>query len=286
MFSSEKQTKKTKSLSHRLLSFGIYCLLTIATLCKIGKQHNEVFQFDPDSSKVYQLVFLKRDSNESTGKIDSLSFQASLRFSKTNDSLIPLDMTFQDIKFSKRVMFGEFDWNAFFNKLLGYSVRINMNSSGIVKSIRGYGINFNTSLITDQNSYGERVMFEDYLGENSLRDYLNRLFSSVRVRAVMPGDIWSSTLILTAKAPIKMASTYTLEQQIADTAFINLTSIISARQAEGGEFYLEGKQDGEAVINYNTGVPYSYEANSQSNYKTPTYNTVTDEIFKATIVTN
>jgi Family of unknown function (DUF6263) len=286
MFSSERQTKKAKSPSHRLLSFGIYCLLMIATQCKSGKRHDVAFQFDPDSSKLYHLVFLKRDSNESTGKIDSVSFQASLRFSKTNDSLISLNMMFQDIKFSKRVMIGDFDWNAFFNKSLGYSVNIGMNSSGIVKWIRGYGINFNTYLTTDQNSYGERVIFEDYLGENSLRDDLNRLFSSVRTKMVMPGDIWSSTLILTAKAPVKIASTYTLEQQIGDTAFISLTSVISARQAEGGEFYLEGKQDGEVLINYNTGVPYSYESNSQSNYKTPTYNTVTDEIFKAKIVTN
>jgi hypothetical protein len=240
--------------------------------CNQSAGPDSALAFNPKVNDTFKIDFFKKTVDKTFARTDSIQFTAEIKCMQNKDSIVVLKITIQHIQFSKRATAEPFDWNSLFSDLRNYSAIITMNKSGNIYSvtkIKPFG-----EVSIDKTKYNpEEIGFivDQYLSENSMMDYFNRVFTVVPNKRVMVGDLWGSSIYLRSKAPVKIASTYTLESLRSDTAHINIASIISARQGIDGTFYLEGKQSGKTMISYSTGVVFSYETNAESIYSAKDY---------------
>jgi len=70
-----------------------------------------------------------------------------------------------------------------------------------------------------------------------------------------------------------------MDRHVGDTAEVNIQSILSAAQSEGGRVYMKGKLNGKAIVSYSTGMPYLYETWSETVTTTDYDNLICQEHF-------
>jgi len=121
----------------------------------------------------------------------------------------------------------------------------------------------------------------DYVSVNAIKDLLNRMLSIPRDKEVKVSDSWVKNIILITKAPVKFSNMYTLKKITGDSAYVEIQSMVStAITSKGDNVYLKGKQQGEAILLYTTGMPYKYDTNLESITTTTAYDVLYKEHFK------
>jgi hypothetical protein len=98
----------------------------------------------------------------------------------------------------------------------------------------------------------------DQVSETAITDLLTRIFSVIPAKKVKTQDRWISNITLNTKHPINFSNYNVLTSQNGDTAVIEIQSNIFARRSPVDEFYIKGNQNGKALIQYQTGIPFSY----------------------------
>ena len=180
------------------------------------------------------------------------------------------------------------DYYRHLNYLLGLTkglpVYIWMNKKGLVLSVEGFNeIADSVAVLSKENKKEIRYCLSDYIGEKTIKDNLNPLFSIVSNRAQKAGDSWVNNITLINKAPVKLSSMYTVKQIKNDSIWLVLSTIVSARAAEGANPFMEGRQTGEIVVAYSTGIPYFYHSSGETKSTTNLYEVFTTEVLSGTI---
>jgi len=103
----------------------------------------------------------------------------------------------------------------------------------------------------------------DQASETAITDLLTRIFSVIPAKRIKPQDTWITNITLNTKHPINFSNYNVLTSRNDDTAAIEIQSNIFARPSPGDDFYIKGNQKGEALINYQTGIPFSYKTQSE-----------------------
>ena len=161
--------------------------------------------------------------------------------------------------------------------LHGLSLQVVVNKKGVVKRVNGMDdLMDRLSAGSNEDEGHLRRILADYISVNAVKDLLNRLFTVVPHATVKQADKWVRNVTLVTKAPVKISNLYTLTQQDGDTARIDIQSIVSAEQSEGGTVYMKGKQNGHATVSYSTGMPSLYETSWE------TVTTVTSGAYEVT----
>jgi hypothetical protein len=255
----------------------LYGLLVFFLLSCHSKK--TVFRFHSKEDQPFEISISKESSmrQESFIHDDTLQLKLLVQTTEGKDSSSVLKLTFKSIEISKPVQFLgmlhlNLDWKAFLQLFNGLSFYAWMDDNGSVQHIT-YGDDRIDSIARTSHLDKSTIkaLTRDHIGAEAMKDLLNRFFSCTPGIEVVTNDNWQSTILLTSKAPVKVNSLYTLKEQKADTVFLDMQGIISARTGSGGTLYLEGTQNGNARVSYSTGIPWHYEINAASVYTTPYY---------------
>ncbi len=147
----------------------------------------------------------------------------------------------------------------------GLSVQVVVSKKGVVKEVAGVGdLMEDIARAGNRNERDVRVWMRDFVGAFAISDLLNRVFSVIPEAPVKQDDRWVRNITLETKAPVKISNLNTFQQRRGDTVFVNIESIVSAEQSDGGTVYMKGKQSGHATVNYSSGMPTLYETSSET----------------------
>lgn len=271
--------------------------------CQPRQKKEAEFRFDPPFHKEYRYSLaitssslMRRYVNDVLTDTANKEIRDSVRvdFSVQNiydmDSILICKLTFHDFKKKaprstsvvmetpggRRLVYRNpsaiFDSVGYF--VNGHSVQLVIDRKGIIRRVDGVD-----DLIkriangSNKEEHQVRRVLADYISDNALKDMLNRIFTVVPQATVQQAERWVRNVTLVTKAPVKISNLYTLKQRSGDTAFINIESIVSATQSEGGSVYMKGKQTGHALVSYSTGMPSEYETSWE------TITTVTNHLY-------
>lgn len=147
----------------------------------------------------------------------------------------------------------------------GLSIQVVVSKKGVVKEVAGVGdLMEDIARAGKRNERDVRRWMRDFVGAFAISDLLNRVFSVIPEAPVKQDDRWVRNITLETKAPVKISNLNTFKQRRGDTVFVNIESIVSAEQSDGGTVYMKGKQSGHATVNYSSGMPTLYETSSET----------------------
>ncbi len=103
----------------------------------------------------------------------------------------------------------------------------------------------------------------DQISESAVIDMRNRIFSIMAAKNVQPPDTWVSNITLITNHPVNLSNFDVLKSQIGDTAEIEMQAHAFARSSPGDDPYMQGNQEGSALVSYSTGIPFCYSTQSE-----------------------
>jgi hypothetical protein len=247
------------------------------------------------------------NKNQVTSASEKISF--SLKLVRTVDSLYQLKLTFDDIRItrppmtmtlggitktytldsipSKETMENNFyQFNYYLLGLTkGLSLYIWMNKSGEVVQVQGFDkLADSIAVLSGSNKKDVKYALTDDVGDKTISDYLNQLFSIAPNHKENAGDSWVRNIVLINKAPIKLSNMYLINKIDGDSLFVHVTSSISGWAGENATTpFMEGQGEGEIIISRSSGVTYSYQLNSAAKTKTDSYVINRSEKFYAAV---
>jgi len=283
--------------------FYVSCMLVAVSClsaCSMRMPPPDDFSFRPDSLKTYNIHLVRQTQDDGTqnGKPYSIVWREkagmTLRFISQEDTLYHLKLCFTKYK-RERPDSGQaieqdtvayepaptaaqvkndanMEIRYWYSLAMGVTVDVWMNKKGEVARVDGY------NRIVDSvvaRCAGDRrtiaYVLRNGLGEEAVRDYLTCVFPFVPARRMETGKSWVVDQTLTSMAPILLSNIYVLNRRSGDTAWLNVTTYLSARRSEQGLTYMKGKQTGTITASYSTGIPYKYRAEGETTIQTDKY---------------
>lgn len=174
---------------------------------------------------------------------------------------------------------GNFKVNYNRDSLHALSTNIVISDSGKVESIQD--MNAIIMDIENDRETGKylRGVIPDQVSNSAITDMLTRIFSILPAKKVKPSDTWISNITLVTNHPINFSNFLELKSINGDTALVGIQSNIFARPSPGTEFYIKGNQQGEASLEYKTGMPYWYQIQNEITTTTNYYDVIETENF-------
>jgi hypothetical protein len=245
---------------NRILRF---CLLLAcgSTLCiSCNTSADQKLKFDPVIHKAYHFSLTKYFSKSWTYQSvpvrinDTVSFKFSLENMNSANTLNTCKLTLYGF-----TMDGKFHIDYHRDSLHALSTYVFINDSGKVKFIQD--VNAMITDIKNDSATGKYLsdIIPDYISNSALTDMFTRIFSIIPDKKVKPDDIWVTDITLITNHPLNFSNFLVLQSRNKDSAMIKITSNVFARLSQGYDFYIKGNQSGEALMNYQTGMPYWYK---------------------------
>ena len=237
-------------------------------------------KFDPPLHVTYSARIDRSNYDETFNRYDTVALAATFVCIAKDDNSSTVEFTVDRINFSLPKMIDSAFQQKLFGLLAGYSATAVVSRSGWVASVTvRSGIIDSLSKAMKETRTTIREIIGDYLSENAIKDYFNRILTAIPAKETIRDSIWSNTIVLVTKAPVKVSTLYKLLGVDNDTLSLGLNSVVSGRQGEGGNVYLKGEQTGREAISYSTGIPYYYETSAQTHYSAAAYDVKLREHF-------
>ncbi len=228
--------------------------------CNWFGHKNEKLIFNPPLTKVYHFSLTKYSAQSWT--YQSVPWKVSdtvyLNFSLENISRTDTSDTCK-FTLERFIWKGKMKVNYQRDYLHALSTEIVLSDSGKVLSVQS--MNAILQDIENDGATGKYLngVIPDQVSETALTDMLTRIFSVIPAKKVQPQDTWITNITLNTKHPLNFSNYNLLSSRNGDTAAIEIQSNIYARRSPADEFYIKGNQNGEALIDYQTGIPFSYK---------------------------
>lgn len=221
---------------------------------------NERLIFNPVLNKHYHFSLTKYSLKSWTYR----SFPAKV-FDTVYLNFLLQNIYQKDRSFTCKFTLNDFIWKGNFkvnyhrDSLHALSVSVVLNDSGKVESVGDMEDILHD--IDNDSATGKYLsgVIPDQVSESAVMDMLTRIFSVIPAKAVKPQDTWITNITLNTKHPVNFSNFNVLKGYHDDTAFIEIQSNVFARPSPGADPYIKGNQNGEAFINYQTGIPYYYK---------------------------
>lgn len=275
-------------LLNRLIKYNIkkyilFCVFT-ATIgvlllsCNWSEHKNEKLQFKPVLNQVYHFSFTKNRIQSWTYQTvpysvyDTVQMDFSLQ--KINSKGTPDTCKFTLHSFTWK---GKAKVDYHRDSLHALSINIIISDSGKIEAVQNMN-NLTQDIIKD-SSTGKYLsgLIPDHVSSSAITDMLTRFFSVIPGKKVKPNETWITNTTLSTNHPVNFSNFNRLISRSGDTADIEIQSNIFARRSPGDEYYIKGNQNGEALINYSTGILYSYKTKSETITTTSYYDIKVDE---------
>lgn len=252
----------------------------VLSSCNQLGNKNGKLKFNPLLNKVYQFSLTKYATKSWTYQLvpskiyDTVYLNFSLQNIHTTDTSYTCKFILESF-----VWKGKFRVNYQRDSLHALSTNVVLSDSGKVEWVQ----NMDALLQDIQNDSGTGKyltgVIPDEVSETAITDMLTRIFSVMPAKNVVPRDTWITNITLTTKHPINFSNYNELKSLNDDTAAIEIKSNIFAARSPGEEFYIKGNQHGEALVNYQTGIPYWYKIQSETVTTTSVYDVTDTEQF-------
>ena len=153
--------------------------------------------------------------------------------------------------------------NYYRDSLHALSTYLVMDDSGKVTLMQN--MNAIVQDVVDDSGTGKYMsgLVPDQVSNSAITDMLTLIFSVLPAKKVKPGDTWIRNITLATNHPVNFSNFLELKSYNGDTAFIEIQSNIFARRSPGTEFYIKGNQQGEALVDYTTGMPFWYQTKNE-----------------------
>ncbi|MEP6747184.1 MAG: DUF6263 family protein [Bacteroidota bacterium] len=275
--------------------------------CKQSNNKQPDLSFNPEPSVLYKLSVTRINNlqwiyqDKPQQAVDSSLINYTFQLIRTTDTAFLLKFTFGNFrkKTNQYKVDTETGIAAFTavntNPLLLYdyllhfakeqSVTVWMNTKG--RSIQVNGVERLVDSIAKISGEPENItrqFLEDFISDDVIKDELNKIFCFIPGKPKNPRQSWVENIILMAKAPVKWSTSFTLDSMRNDTADISCNSFMSARQGGDGRTYMKGKLTGNIKASYTSGIPFSWIASSETTTTTDSYDIITRQFLKVSIV--
>ena len=241
----------------QLLSLAAISAIVFLSCNWSGK--NEKLIFNPPVNKVYHFSLTKYSSQSWTYQSVPWSIFDTVYLDFSLENIHRTD-TSDTCKFTlhRFVWKGKFKVNYQRDLMHALSTTVVLNDSGKVQSVQSMAVILQD--IENDSGTGKYLngVIPDQVSETAITDLLTRIFSVIPAKKVKRQDTWISNITLNTKHPINFSNYNVLTSQNGDTAVIEIQSNIFARRSPVDEFYIKGNQNGKALIQYQTGIPFSY----------------------------
>src|SRR6185312_2332556 len=244
-------------------SVQIFCVTAVGAIilssCNVGNK-NEKLIFNPPVNKVYHFSLTKYSSQSWTYQsvpwsiFDTVCLDFSLENIHRTDTSDTCKFTLH-----RFVWKGKFKVNYQRDSVHALSTTVVLNDSGKVQSVQSMAAILQD--IENDSGTGKYLngVIPDQVSETAITDLFTRIFSVIPAKKVKPQDTWINNITLNTKHPINFSNYNVLTNRDGDTAAIEIQSNVYARRSPLDEFYIKGNQNGEALIDYQTGIPFSYK---------------------------
>ena len=255
---------------YRLKKFIPFCCVTavgviVLLSCNWSGNRNRKLKFNPPLNKLYHFSLTKYSTKSWAYQSVSSKIYDSVYINFSLQNIYKTD-TSDICKFilESFVWKGKFKVNYHRDSLHALSTKVVLSDSGKVESVQD--MNAILQDIENDSATGRYLkgLIPDQVSKTAITDMLTRIFSVIPTKKVAPQDIWISNITLTTKHPVNFSNFNVLRRRNGDTAAIEIHSNIFSRLSRGNEFYIKGNQDGKALINYQTGIPYWYQTQSET----------------------
>jgi hypothetical protein len=225
---------------------------------------NEKLKFNPVLNKTYHFSLTKYSIKSWMYRsipaeiYDTVYFNFSLQAIYKTDTSATCKLTLYDF-----IWKGKSKVNYQRDSLHALSTNVVLSDNGTVESVGDMDNIFRD--IENDNATGKylREVIPDHISKSALTDMLNRFFSVLPAKAIKAQDTWVTNITLNTNHSVNFSNFNVLKGYHGDTALIEMQSNIFARRSPGDEAYIKGSQDGEAFIDYQTGIPYWYKTQSE-----------------------
>lgn len=241
---------------------------------------NQKLKFNPEVNKVYHFSLTKYATKSWTYQstpfkiYDTVFLNFSLKNIHKSDSSDTCQFTLHSF-----VWKGKSKVNYQRDSMHAKSINFVISDSGKVESMQDMNAIFQD--IKNDSATGKYLsgVIPDQVSNSAITDMLTRIFSIIPTKKVKPQDTWITNVTLTTKHPINFSNFLVFKSHNGDTAAIEIKSNIFAELSPGSGFYIKGNGDGEAFINYQTGIPYSYKTQTEIVTTTDYYDVKDSEKF-------
>jgi hypothetical protein len=257
------QIKHKVKTAAQLFSITFVCAIVLLS-CNWFGDKNEKLLFNPPRNKIYHFSLTKYSAQSWT--YQSVPWNVSdtvyLNFSLENISRTDTSDTCK-FTLERFIWKGKMKVNYQRDYLHALSTEIVLSDSGKVLSVQS--MNSILKDIENDRATGKYLngVIPDQVSETALTDMLTRIFSVIPGKKVKPQDGWITNITLNTKHPVNFSNYNLLSSRNGDTADIEIQSNIYARRSPADEFYIKGNQNGEASLDYQTGIPFSYKTESE-----------------------
>ncbi|MEO8820837.1 MAG: DUF6263 family protein [Ginsengibacter sp.] len=261
-----------------------FCFTALAGLvlscCNWFNNKNEKLIFNPPLHKVYHFSLTKYATSSLTyqsvlSKIyDTVYLNFSLQNIHKTDTADTCKITLESFLWK-----GKFKVNYQRDSLHALSTKVVLSDSGKVEWVQN--MDAIVQDIDNDSATGKYLsgVIPDQVSETAITDMLTRIFSVIPAKKVAPQDTWITNITLNTKHPVNFSNFNVLKSRNGDTASIEIKSNVFASRSPGDEFYIKGNQTGDALINYQTGIPYRYETQFETVTTTSVYDIKDTEKF-------
>ena len=261
--------------------FSITAVSAIVLLsCNWFGHKNDKLIFNPPLNKVYHFSLTKYSAQSWTNQSVPWNISDTVYLNFSLENISRTDTSDTCIFTLERFIWkGKFKVDYDRDSLHALSTIIVLSDSGKVLSVQS--MNFILQDIENDSATGKYLsgVIPDHVSETAITDMLTRIFSVIPAKKVKPQDGWITNITLNTKHPINFSNYNLLNSRNGDTTAIEIQSNIFARLSPGDEFYIKGNQNGEALIDYKTGIPFSYKTESEIVTTTSYYDITNTENF-------
>lgn len=272
-------------IKYRIKKFIQLCFLAasggiIFLSCNWFGNQNEKLIFNPPLNKVFHFSLTKYATKSWTSQsvpykmYDTVYLDFSLQNINKTDTADTCKFTLE-----RFIWKGKFKVDYQRDSLHALPAKVVVSDSGKVEWVQDLDAivqDIENDSATGKYLYG---VIPDHVSETAITDMLTRIFSVIPAKKVEPQDTWITNITLNTKHPVNFSNYNVLKSRNGDTAAIEMQSNVFASRSSGDEFYIKGNQTGEALINYQTGIPYRYETQSEIVTTTSVYDIKDTEKF-------
>ena len=229
----------------------------------ISCNENRKLKFNPVLNKIYHFSLTKYSVKSWTYQSISYKMPDTVYI---NFSLQNIQNT--DSSVTCKFVLNQFIWKAKHSvnykrdSLNALSILVVLSDSGKVIYVQNTDEMLND--IKKDSGTGKYLngLIPDQISGSAITDMLNRIFSIIPARKVVPRDTWVSDFTLITNHPVGISNFNVLKSHNGDTAKIKIQSHAFARPSPGYDPYIQGNQTGSALVSYSTGIPFWYSTQS------------------------
>ena len=268
--------------------------LTIVLLlfsCHTSSNKNEDIRLNPVADKEYHFTVEMSEHNSHHQKTNVSRSDFKLTFIPVSDSLY--DFAFQFISVDTSILryLDEQDslrrrnsadrkkghrkkYSQAFEEAKNAVFSGRIHANGVILSIKGFDeMRRRIGTLFNMDSRDVHSMLRGASGDELVEQLLNMILLVIPGKKVKPKDTWVKNETINTRAPVKNSHLITYRSLTADTAVLDVETIVSAKTGDEGSVYKLGKGTGVWKVDLHSGLPYEWNSNQLTDYRT-NYDTI------------